>query len=73
MFGTQNLLMFLTAGILLNLTPGPDTVYILGRSIAQGRKGGIFSALGHWFGLLSAYAGGYLRTFGDPGHFGTRV
>jgi threonine/homoserine/homoserine lactone efflux protein len=38
--------LFLTAGILLNLTPGPDTAYILGRSIAQGRAAGVASALG---------------------------
>ena len=37
---------FLLAGILLNLTPGNDTIYILSRSIAQGRNAGILSALG---------------------------
>lgn len=38
--------LFLTTGILLNLAPGPDTAYILGRSIVQGRRAGIASALG---------------------------
>ncbi|PWT86194.1 MAG: hypothetical protein C5B58_01820 [Acidobacteria bacterium] len=46
MFGIHDFGLFLAAGILLNLTPGPDTVYILGRSIAQGRDAGIASALG---------------------------
>lgn len=46
MFGTQNLLLFVISGILLNLTPGQDTFYILGRSIAQGRRAGILSVLG---------------------------
>ncbi len=46
MFGIHDFGLFLAAGILLNLTPGPDTVYILGRSIAQGREAGIVSALG---------------------------
>jgi threonine/homoserine/homoserine lactone efflux protein len=46
MFGIHDLALFLTAGILLNLTPGPDTLYILGRSIAQGRGAGIASVLG---------------------------
>ncbi|MEN3368794.1 MAG: hypothetical protein V7609_937 [Verrucomicrobiota bacterium] len=46
MFGIHGFALFLTAGILLNLTPGPDTVYILGRSIAQGRRAGVASALG---------------------------
>ena len=46
MFGIHDVGLFLTAGILLNLTPGPDTVYILGRSVAQSREAGIASALG---------------------------
>ncbi len=46
MFGIHDFALFITAGILLNLTPGPDTVYILGRSIAQGREAGIASAFG---------------------------
>lgn len=37
---------FLLTGILLNLTPGNDTIFILTKSIAQGRKAGIVSALG---------------------------
>jgi len=39
MLGTQNLLLFVATGTLLNLTPGQDTFYILGRSVAQGRRG----------------------------------
>jgi len=46
MFGIHHFGLFVVAGILLNLTPGPDTVYILGRSLAQGRAAGIASALG---------------------------
>jgi RhtB (resistance to homoserine/threonine) family protein len=45
-FGIHHFGLFVAAGILLNLTPGPDTAYILGRSIAQGRAAGIASALG---------------------------
>jgi len=52
MFGIHDFGLFLAAGILLNLTPGPDTVYILGRSIAQGREAGIASALGICVGSL---------------------
>ena len=37
---------------MLNLTPGPDTAYILGRSIAQGREAGIASALGICVGSI---------------------
>src|SRR6188768_10550 len=46
MFGIHDFGIFLAAGFLLNLTPGPDTLYILGRSMAQGRSAGIASALG---------------------------
>ena len=46
MFGIHDFGLFLAAGVLLNLTPGPDTAYILGRSIAQGLEAGIASALG---------------------------
>jgi len=52
MFGIHNFGLFLTAGILLNLTPGPDTAYILGRSIAQGRDAGVASALGIGVGSI---------------------
>src|SRR5258705_13514943 len=43
---------FLIAGILLNLTPGNDTIFILTKSIAQGRKAGIMSVLGIATGSL---------------------
>lgn len=46
MFGIENYLAFILAGILLNITPGSDTIYILSRSIAQGKKAGIASVLG---------------------------
>jgi threonine/homoserine/homoserine lactone efflux protein len=46
MFGTQNLSLFVVSAILLNLTPGQDTLYIVGRSIAQGRAAGLLSAAG---------------------------
>lgn len=52
MFGIHNFELFLATGILLNLTPGPDTAYILGRSIAQGRRAGIASALGIGIGSI---------------------
>ena len=52
MFGIHDFELFLAAGILLNLTPGPDTAYILGRSIAQGRETGIASALGISIGSI---------------------
>lgn len=52
MFGIVNFGAFVIAGILLNMTPGADTVYILSRSIASGKKAGILSALGISTGSL---------------------
>lgn len=46
MFGIHDYGVFIAASILLNLTPGPDTLYILGRSMAQGRAAGMASVLG---------------------------
>ena len=46
MFGIINYETFLIAAILLNVTPGSDTLYILGQSIGNGKKAGILSALG---------------------------
>lgn len=52
MLGIINFETFLIAGIILNITPGADTMYILGRSIAQGKKAGVLSALGIITGAL---------------------
>jgi len=52
MLGTHDLWAFLAASFLLWLTPGPDTMYILTRSISQGRRAGVMSALGIGSGLL---------------------
>jgi len=52
MFGIHDFGLFLGAAILLNVTPGPDTAYIWGRSIAQGRDAGVASALGISVGTL---------------------
>ena len=46
MLGIHDYGLFVAAGILLNLTPGQDTFYILGRSLAQGVRAGVASAVG---------------------------
>ncbi|QCP51475.1 LysE family translocator [Trinickia violacea] len=46
MFGIVHFAFFIAAVFLLNVTPGPDTAYIVGRSVAQGRGAGLMSALG---------------------------
>lgn len=52
MDGIVNYWGFLTACILLNLTPGSDTIYILTRTIAEGKKSGLMSAFGILVGML---------------------
>ena len=43
---------FLVAALALNFAPGPDMLYVLGRSLGQGRKAGVVSALGIFVGCL---------------------
>jgi threonine/homoserine/homoserine lactone efflux protein len=52
MFGTTDLVLFVAAGLLLNVTPGPDTLYIIARTASQGRRGGAVAAFGIGAGLL---------------------
>jgi threonine/homoserine/homoserine lactone efflux protein len=50
--GTHDLWLFVLSGLLLNITPGPDTLYIVGRSSTQGLRGGAVAALGVGTGAL---------------------
>ena len=52
MFEVENLLLFIVAGLLLNISPGPDMLYVATRSTHQGRAAGIVSALGIGAGAL---------------------
>jgi threonine/homoserine/homoserine lactone efflux protein len=40
------LLLFIAAGLLLNLTPGPDVLYIVTNSLRSGTKAGVVAGLG---------------------------
>ena len=53
--GIENFFGFLFVAIMLNMTPGSDTIYILTRSITEGRKAGYYSV----FGIVS---GGLFHT-----------
>lgn len=46
LFDTSNLIVFTLAGIALNLTPGPDMLFVATRALGQGRSAGVVSALG---------------------------
>jgi threonine/homoserine/homoserine lactone efflux protein len=52
MLGTHDLWLFVLSGLLLNITPGPDTLYIVGRSSTQGLRAGTVAALGIGTGAL---------------------
>ena len=52
MFDIDNFYLFLTVSLLINLSPGPDMIYTAARSLSQGIKAGIFSALGIFVGCL---------------------
>ena len=52
MFSNQNLYLFFIASLLLNLTPGNDMLYVASRTISQGVKAGLFSALGIFIGCF---------------------
>lgn len=42
----QHLLLFIAAGWLLNLTPGPDVLYIVSHALRSGARAGIVAGLG---------------------------
>jgi threonine/homoserine/homoserine lactone efflux protein len=50
---TTSLIVFMTATLALNLTPGPDMLYVIARSMGQGQKAGVISALGIGVGCLA--------------------
>ncbi len=52
MLGIHDLWLFILSGLLLNITPGPDTAYIIGRSVQIGWRGGVAAALGICAGCL---------------------
>jgi threonine/homoserine/homoserine lactone efflux protein len=52
MLGIHELWLFIISGLLLNVTPGPDTAYIVGRSVQLGWRGGASAALGISAGCL---------------------
>jgi threonine/homoserine/homoserine lactone efflux protein len=65
----QHLFLFVVAGVLLNLTPGPDVLYIVGNAIRRGAKAGVVAAVGVSAGCfvhIVAAAGGGERPDRGP-------
>jgi threonine/homoserine/homoserine lactone efflux protein len=52
MIPTNDWLLFAAAALIMVLTPGPNMIYLISRSIAQGRKAGVISLLGVIIGFL---------------------
>src|SRR5262252_6288767 len=50
MFNWTRVVLFLTAAVLLAVAPGPGLLYVLARSLAGGKREGVLSALGTFFG-----------------------
>jgi len=48
----EMVLVFMAAALALNLTPGPDMLYVTARSISDGRAAGVLSAFGIAAGTL---------------------
>ncbi|MFM0739241.1 LysE family translocator [Paraburkholderia xenovorans] len=52
MHATASIYGFLAVGGMLAVTPGPNMVYVMSRSIAQGRRAGLISLAGVMLGYL---------------------
>lgn len=52
MISPTDLLLFAGAALLMVLTPGPNMLYLISRSICQGRKAGVISLVGVIAGFL---------------------
>jgi threonine/homoserine/homoserine lactone efflux protein len=53
MLGIHGFWLFIISGLLLNITPGPDTAYIIGRSVQSGWRSGVAAALGIGTGCIT--------------------
>jgi threonine/homoserine/homoserine lactone efflux protein len=60
------LLLFAAASVLLALTPGPNWLYLLSRTMCQGTRAGFVSLAGTMSGVtVHMLAGGVSRWFAD--------
>ncbi len=48
----ESLLLFVAAGLVLNLTPGPDVLFIVSHALRAGRRAGIVAACGITLGVF---------------------
>src|ERR1700760_2274840 len=52
MLGIHGVWLFVVSSALLNISPGPDSAYVIGRSVQLGWRGGMVAALGINCGCL---------------------
>ena len=52
MLGIHDLWLFIVSAVLVNISPGPDSAYIVGRSLQLGWRAGMMAALGISCGCL---------------------
>jgi threonine/homoserine/homoserine lactone efflux protein len=52
----ENLWAFVLASVVLILIPGPSVLFVIGRSLALGRLGGLLSVLGNALGMVPLVA-----------------
>ena len=51
MISTSHFILFFGAALLMALTPGPNMIYLISRSLCQGRAAGVMS----WFGVVLGF------------------
>ncbi|MDT7514240.1 LysE family translocator [Rhodoferax mekongensis] len=52
MISTQQFLIFAAAALLMAVTPGPNMIYLISRSLCQGRRAGVMS----WCGVVLGFS-----------------
>ena len=73
MLGTQHLALFIASGLLLNITPGQDTLYIVGRTVSQGRRAGVAVGPRHLFRHHRPHHRGNVWPGSDPCRISQRI
>ena len=68
----SDLLLFVSAAVILLIIPGPAVLYVLARSIDQGRKAGLTSCSGIATGTLVHVLGAALAGVGRTRRQGRR-
>ncbi|MBZ4487916.1 LysE family translocator [Microbacterium sp. cx-55] len=54
MLPIENLLAFILASVVIIVIPGPSVLFVIGRSIALGRRAGVLSVVGNALGTIPA-------------------